>query len=99
MSERTKGNRGFYEMSWLTKDGEPIFTLVSAQSIIDEQGRFKGGFAIVTGINERKRAEEALKRSEKQLRHLTTQLLTAQETERKRISRNFMMNLGRPSPS
>lgn len=94
MSERTKGNRGFYEMSWLTKDGEPAFTLVSAQPVVDEQGQFKGSFAIVTGINERKRAEEALKHSEKQLRHLSTQLLTAQETERKRISRELHDELG-----
>jgi signal transduction histidine kinase len=81
-------------MSWLTKEGEPTFTLVSAQPIVDEQGQFKGSFAIVTGINERKRAEEALKHSEKQLRHLSTQLLTAQETERKRISRELHDELG-----
>jgi PAS domain S-box-containing protein len=94
MSERTEGKRGFYEISWLTKTGEPAFTLVSAQPIVDEQGQFKGSFAIVTGINERKRAEEALRHSEKQLRHLSTQLLTAQETERKRISRELHDELG-----
>jgi PAS domain S-box-containing protein len=94
MSQRTKGKRGFYEMSWLTKDEEPIFTLVSSQAIVDDLGQFKGSFAIVTGINERKRAEEALRRSESQLRHLNTQLLTAQETERKRISRELHDELG-----
>ncbi len=97
MVGRTKGERGFYEMSWLRKDGQPIFTLVSSQPIFDEQGQFKGSFGIMTGITERKRAEEALRQSEKQLRHLSTQLLTAQETERKRISGNCMMSSGRPS--
>ena len=81
-------------MSWLRKDGQPIFTLVSSQPIFDEQGQFKGSFGILTGITERKRAEEALRQSEKQLRHLSTQLLTAQETERKRISRELHDELG-----
>jgi PAS domain S-box-containing protein len=94
MSERSQGKRGFYEISWVTSDGEPAFTIMSAQPVIDEQGQFKGSFAIITGINERKRAEEALRQSEKQLRHLSTQLLTAQETERKRISRELHDELG-----
>ena len=94
MVGRTKGERGFYEMSWLRKDGQPIFTLVSSQPIFDEEGQFKGSFGIMTGITERKRAEEALRQSEKQLRHLSTQLLTAQETERKRISRELHDELG-----
>jgi len=94
MSQRTKGKRGFYEMSWLTKEEEPIFTLMSSQAILDDLGQFKGSFAIVTAINERKRAEEALRRSESQLRHLNMQLLTAQETERKRISRELHDELG-----
>jgi signal transduction histidine kinase len=45
-------------------------------------------------ITERKQAEEASKESEKQLRSLSTQLLRAQETERKRISRELHDELG-----
>ncbi len=94
MVGRIRGETGFYEMAWLRKDGQPIFTLVSSKPIFDEQGRFKGSFGIMTGITERKRAEEALRESEKQLRQLSTQLLTAQETERKRISRELHDELG-----
>jgi signal transduction histidine kinase len=42
-----------------------------------------------TQISERKRTEKALRESEKQLRHLSAQLLTTQETERRRISREL----------
>ena len=94
MVGRIRGETGFYEMSWLRKDGQAIFTLVSSKPIFDEQGQFKGSFAVLTGITERKRAEEALRESETQLRHLSTQLLTAQETERKRISRELHDELG-----
>ncbi len=45
-------------------------------------------------ITERKKSEEALKKSEKQLRSLSAQLLRAQETERKRISRELHDELG-----
>ena len=45
-------------------------------------------------ITERKRAGDALKESERQLRNLSFQVLTAQETERKRISRELHDELG-----
>jgi len=45
-------------------------------------------------MEERKKAEEALIESEKQLHSLSTQLLRAQETERKRISRELHDELG-----
>ncbi len=45
-------------------------------------------------ISQRIRAEEALKESEKNLRYLTSQLLSAQEKERKRISRDLHDVLG-----
>jgi signal transduction histidine kinase len=45
-------------------------------------------------MEERKKAEEALMESEKQLHSLSTQLQRAQETERKRISRELHDELG-----
>jgi PAS domain S-box-containing protein len=94
VSKRRKGEVASYELSWLKKGGESICTLVSPKPIFNGRGEFKGSFAVVTGITERKQAEEALKASEKQLRFLSSQLLTAQETERKRISRELHDELG-----
>jgi signal transduction histidine kinase len=48
----------------------------------------------VFDITERKRTEEAIKQSELRLRHLTSQLLTAQEEERHRISLALHDDLG-----
>jgi two-component system, NarL family, sensor histidine kinase UhpB len=45
-------------------------------------------------ITERKRAEEALKESEDQLRRLSAQILSAQEAERSRISKELHDELG-----
>jgi signal transduction histidine kinase len=45
-------------------------------------------------ITERKQMENALRTSEEQLRYLSSQLLTAQESERRRISRELHDGLG-----
>jgi PAS domain S-box-containing protein len=94
VARRRGGEIGTYELSWLKKDRQTILTLVSPKPIFGEHGQFKGSFAVITDITERKRAEEALKESERQLRSLSSQLLTAQETERKRISRELHDELG-----
>ena len=95
VARRKRGEIESYELSWLIKGGkESIFTLVSPKPIFDDRGQFKGSFAIVTDITERKQAEEALKETEKQLRYLSSQLLTAQETERRRVSRELHDELG-----
>jgi len=49
---------------------------------------------IIRDITERKRTEEVLKESENNLRYLASQLLRAQEDERKRISRELHDELG-----
>jgi len=74
---------------------------------IDRQRMIKdilGPFAMIPGtsqsvasfldISERKRGEEALQKSEKQLRFLSSQLLTAQEAERKRIAQELHDDIG-----
>lgn len=94
VARRRGGEVGSYELSWLKKDRQTILTLVSPKPIFNERGQFKGSFAVVTDITERKQAEEALKESERQLRSLSSELLTAQETERKRISRELHDELG-----
>jgi signal transduction histidine kinase len=45
-------------------------------------------------VTERKQTEEALRESERQLHHLSSQLLSAQEQERRRISRELHDELG-----
>ena len=49
---------------------------------------------IIRDITERKRTEEILQESERNLRHLASRLLSAQEDERKRISRELHDELG-----
>jgi two-component system sensor histidine kinase UhpB len=50
--------------------------------------------ASVNAIVQRKRSEEALKESEKELRRLSSELLSAQEAERMRISKELHDELG-----
>jgi signal transduction histidine kinase len=49
---------------------------------------------IIRDITQRKQVEKALHESEKNLRHLASQLLSAQEDERRRISRELHDELG-----
>jgi PAS domain S-box-containing protein len=85
-AEQAAGKRGTYEISTLKRDEEPVTAIVSARPLFDSHGQFKGSFAVITDITERKQAEDALRESERQLRRLSAQIFTAQETERKRLS-------------
>jgi PAS domain S-box-containing protein len=50
-----------YERRYRHKNGTEIWALVSAAGIHDEAGQFIGGFAMVTDITQKKRAEDALR--------------------------------------
>jgi PAS domain S-box-containing protein len=60
----------------------------------DEKGNVVGVVGFSVDITKRKQAEEKLRESEQNLRYLTSQLLTAQERERERISRELHDELG-----
>jgi PAS domain S-box-containing protein len=94
MAQRRRGEQEPYEVCWTRKDGQKVIALVSPQIMLDEKGQIQGSFAVIMDITERKRYEEALRESERQLLSLPSQLMTAQETERKRISRELHDELG-----
>ena len=68
--------------------------LVNKFPIPDQDGRPALIGAVGIDITMRRRAEEALRESEQRLRFLTSQLLSAQERERKRISMELHDELG-----
>lgn len=61
---------------------------------IDARGKVKGFFLLATDITERAQAEEELKKSREKLRNLSSQLIEAQEKERKRISLELHDEMG-----
>ncbi|MFX1537002.1 MAG: PAS domain S-box protein, partial [Promethearchaeota archaeon] len=64
------GISSIYECAILTKDGRSIPILISASPIFSKTGEFEGILSVVTDITKRKRAEEALQKSEERYRKL-----------------------------
>lgn len=58
-NRRRRGLAGAYELVWRHRDGHPLHTLVSAEPILDEAGRFEGAFAVITDLSARHREEQA----------------------------------------
>jgi PAS domain S-box-containing protein len=90
-------SKGFvrdYPLAIYHSSGLVTEVLYNATVYRDEAGKVQGVFAVARDITERKRAEETLKESEKQLRYLSSQLMTAQESERRRVARELHDGLG-----
>jgi PAS domain S-box-containing protein len=69
-----------YELTLKGGDGIPIYTLVSPRPMYDAQGRFIGGFAVITDITERKQLEK--------------EILDISERERQKIGNELHDDLG-----
>jgi PAS domain S-box-containing protein len=82
----SKGSVTDYPLAIRHTSGRVLEVLYHAAVYNNEAGEVQGVFAAARDITERNRTEEALRKSEEQLRLLSTQLLFAQETERKRIA-------------
>jgi len=76
----------------LRKDGKEVPVEITGSTV--EYAGKKVVQGIFRDVRERLKTQEVLTRSEQQLRELTTQLLTAQERERRRVSRELHDELG-----
>lgn len=77
-----------------TKAGDVLWIQDRGQIILDEGGKIDHVSGAFFDVTDRKKAEEALRHSEKELRLLSSQLLTAQEQERGRIARELHDTIG-----
>ncbi len=91
-----KGLRDGYrlEKRFLRQDGSDLWAQVTVSLIRDLEGNPRCCVGTTEDITARKEAREKLWKSEENLRHLASQLFTAQEDERKRISRELHDELG-----
>jgi PAS domain S-box-containing protein len=85
---------GEIEFRILRPDGSERWLAHACQPVFDEQGQILGRRGSNRDITERKRAEDSLRESEQQLRFLSAQILTVQETERRRIARELHDEMG-----
>jgi PAS domain S-box-containing protein len=87
-------NQEIEEIVYLTKTGKQIPMLFSAAALKNKDKKIVAFVIIARDVTERKQAEDALRQSEKQLHFLSSQLLIAQEKERKRLSIELHDELG-----
>ena len=88
------GTEGSSKVEILLKGGDGQFIPVILSLCPLESDDVRCICMVVMDLTERKRAEEQLKESEKQLKHLASQLLTAQEDERRRVAHDIHDSLG-----
>ena len=63
MENRHRDIAEHYERRWRRKDGQAVWTIVSATPIIDAEHHFRGAFAMILDITDRKLADEDQKKS------------------------------------
>ena len=93
-SKRLKGEKvpSEYEIRGIKKNGDAIWVMRSFSLIHYKDGPAISG--IVSDVTKRRKAEEALRESGRELRILSNQLLSAEEKERKRIARELHDGIG-----
>ena len=94
--EVATGRRESYriEKRFQRKNGQYSWCRLTASLVQDPEGQPLYVAGMAEDITQRKEAETRLQESEEKLRHLASKLMSAQEDERKRISRELHDELG-----
>jgi PAS domain S-box-containing protein len=71
VERRARGIAEQHDFRLRRRDGSELWTAMSTSPIFDDAGRYAGALAMVTDITERRRGEEALRRSEARFRSLS----------------------------
>lgn len=82
------------EKRYRRKDGQYFWARLTVSSVKGTEGQPLYAIGMVEDITQARQAEKQLKESEQRLRNLASQLMTAQEDERRRISRELHDELG-----
>lgn len=82
------------EKRYRRPDGQYFWARVTVSAVTWGGSAPRYNIAMIEDITQRKQAQEKLRESEENLRHLASQLMTAQERERERISRELHDELG-----
>lgn len=69
-----KNPRRSFEMTWKRKSGEQKYSIISPQVLPGSKDGASGSFAIITDITAKKKAENAVRRREKELQNKNAQL-------------------------
>ena len=70
-SKQTASPYRKYELTWIKKNMEKVYTNLDATSIYDEKGEFQGSFAFIADITPRVKAEEDLSKARDQAEQAT----------------------------
>jgi two-component system sensor histidine kinase UhpB len=82
------------EMRLRRADGEYRWFIVRTAPLLDEQGKVLRWYGTSTDIEDRKRAEQALREAADRLQHLSRRLLEVQEAERRHLARELHDEFG-----
>jgi PAS domain S-box-containing protein len=95
-ARRKKGESTRYEMTFIGKGGAEIPAIISGTPIFDDSKRFKGAFAVITNIADRKKMEKELEIRTADLEELNTALrvlLKKREQDKTELEKNVLTNV------